>query len=179
MIYMLMIFLTNITPIQPIHYIYNFKESKSTLDWYIVDDRVMGGLSKGNIKLSDSNTGIYYGDVTTANNGGFSSLRHQFKIKNVSNYKAVAIRLKGDGKTYQFRIKSNINQRYSYVSSFNTIGKWETIIIPFKNFTPQFRGYRVDVPSYDGKQMQEIAFLLGNKLNESFQLEIESIHLIK
>ncbi|WP_239022001.1 CIA30 family protein [Pontimicrobium aquaticum] len=159
--------------------IYNFKESKSVQDWYIVDDRVMGGLSKGNIKISDSGTAIYYGDVTTANNGGFSSLRHQFKSKNVSNYKAVVIRLKGDEKTYQFRIKSNINQRYSYVSSFKTNREWETIIIPFENFVPQFRGYRVNVPKYDGKQMQEIAFLLGNKLNESFQLEIESINLVK
>jgi len=159
--------------------VYNFKASDNLNDWYIVDDRVMGGLSRGNIKLGKSGNAIYYGDVTTENNGGFSSLRYQFNSKNVSNYSKVSIKLKGDGTSYQFRIKSDRRQRYSYVATFNTSGDWETITIPFNNFVPQFRGYKVNVPNYDGKMMEEIAFLIGNKTNENFQLEIESIVLIK
>ncbi|WP_347925943.1 CIA30 family protein [Pontimicrobium sp. SW4] len=159
--------------------IFDYKDSKTLKNWFILDDRVMGGLSRGNVKMSKTGNIIYYGDVTTENNGGFSSLRYQFKPKDVSAFNKIAIRVKGDGIPYQFRIKSDKRQRYSYVSNFETTGDWETIIIPFKKFIPQFRGNKVNAPNYKGEKMEEIAFLIGNKTNESFQLNIASIMLIK
>ena len=40
-----------------------------------------------------------------------------------------------------------------------------------------FRGYRLDIPNFKGQQMEEIAFLIGNKKEESFKLLIDSIIL--
>jgi len=159
--------------------LFNFKNSGTLQNWAVVDDGVMGGLSKGNLKLNKDGNAVYFGYVSTDNNGGFSSLRYQFELRDVSNFKAVSMRLKGDGKSYQFRIKSSKGQYYSYVSVFNTTGDWETVVIDFKNFRPQFRGNVLDMPNFEGETMQEIAFLIGNKVKESFQLEIESIVLSK
>jgi len=89
----------------------------------------------------------------------------------------VCIRLKGDGKSYQFRIKTNNSDYYSYVAPFKTSGDWETIEIPFNSMYPAFRGRKLNAENYPGKQMEMIAFLIGNKKAESFQLEIESIEL--
>lgn len=159
--------------------LYNFKTSGSLQNWTVIDDGVMGGLSKGNVKLDKSGNAIYYGNVSTDNNGGFSSLRYQFNLRDVSAYSSVSLRIKGDGKSYQFRIKSKKGNYYSYVSNFNSTGEWETVVIAFKDFKPQFRGRVLDMDNFEGETMEEIAFLIGNKVEESFQLEIESIMLSK
>lgn len=159
--------------------IYNSKNSNSLQNWTVIDDGVMGGLSKGDIHLGESGNVIYSGKVSTDNNGGFSSLRYSFNLRDVSVYTSVSLRIKGDGKAYQFRIKSNKGDYYSYVSKFNSTGDWETLVIAFKDFVPQFRGRVLDMPNFQGETMEEVAFLIGNKVKESFQLEIESISLSK
>ncbi len=114
--------------------------SRTFENWTIVDDGVMGGLSKGEFFLNEEGNGVFSGIISTDNNGGFSLLRHHFKLLKVQIYSSVAIRIKGDEKSYQFRIKNSRQDYYSYVSKFTTSGSWETIVMPFKDFKPQFRG---------------------------------------
>lgn len=155
----------------------NFKIEDSLSNWYVVNDGVMGGLSKGTITRNAMGHGVFKGYVTTKNNGGFSSIRYSFDEKNVSNFKNLKLQVKGDGKKYQLRIKENQYQRYSFVASFDTTGEWETISIPLNIFKASFRGYNLNVPNYKGLIMEEIAILVGNKKNETFLLEIVEIWL--
>ncbi len=157
--------------------IFDFSNTKNTSNWYVVNDGVMGGLSKGTMTINDAGNGLFKGYVTTENNGGFSSIRYAFNEMDVSKFKHVIVRLKGDGKSYQFRIKKNSSQRYSYITSFKTSGEWETIKMPFSDFYPSFRGYELDKANFSGDVMEEIAILIGNKIKESFSLEIEKIYL--
>jgi hypothetical protein len=157
--------------------IFDFKEASDMSNWYVVNDGVMGGLSQGELIINDSSNGLFKGYVTTENNGGFSSIRYNFDKKNVSKYTYIVLKIKGDGKSYQFRIKDNARQRFSYMTSFNTSGDWETIKIPFDVFYPGFRGYKLERPNFQGDFMEEIAFLIGNKVKESFALEIEKISM--
>lgn len=157
--------------------IFEFNNTKSSSKWSVVDDRVMGGLSQGRLSINEAGNGLFQGDVTTENNGGFSSVRYAFNPKDVSKFTHVILKLKGDGKSYQFRIKENTSQRYSYIATFKTSGEWEVIKIPFNVFFPSFRGYQLDKPNFSGDVMEEIAFLIGNKTKESFALEIEKISL--
>jgi NADH dehydrogenase [ubiquinone] 1 alpha subcomplex assembly factor 1 len=157
--------------------IFDFQTQQSINTWYIVNDGVMGGLSKGTMSINDAGNAIFAGYVTTENNGGFSSVRHSFKTKDVSNYSSVKIKLKGDGKRYEFRVKDDENQRYSYIQYFETSGEWETISIPLKSFYASFRGRKLDKPNYSGQQMEEVTFLIANGKKESFTLEIERIYL--
>ena len=85
------------------------------------------------------------------------------------------VRLKGDGKKYQFRVKSSRRERQSYMSHFQTDGSWQNIEIPFSGMYPSFRGVTMDMPNYPGEIMQEISFLISNKKNQSFELEIDRI----
>ena len=157
--------------------IFDSKQQRDLSNWYVVDDGVMGGLSRGELTMNDSGNCLFKGYVTTENNGGFSSIRYGFNKKSVSEFKHIVLKLKGDGKSYQFRIKDNSRQRYSYIATFRTSGDWETIKIPFSEFYPGFRGYRLDKPNFSGDVMEEIAILIGNKVKESFALEIEKIYL--
>jgi hypothetical protein len=42
---------------------------------------------------------------------------------------------------------------------------------------PSYRGRKLDLPNYPGKTMEEITFLIANKQEEHFKLEIDSISL--
>ena len=130
-----------------------------------------------NFKINDTGYGEFSGDVSLKNNGGFSSVRYNFNTVSSSNFKSFQLRIKGDGNPFQFRVKSSNRQRFSYIYTFNTSGDWETISIPFNKMEPAFRGYKLDQPNFDGLQMEEIAFLIGNKKEQSFKLFIDSIIL--
>ena len=87
------------------------------------------------------------------------------------------IRLKGDGKEYQFRIKDKSSSYYSYITTFKTSGEWQTITIKLKDLYPSFRGRTLDLPNYSSNSFEEIVFLIGNKKKESFQLLLDKIEL--
>ncbi|MGV6832219.1 MAG: CIA30 family protein [bacterium] len=157
--------------------IYNSSNTDSINNWMVVDDGVMGGLSQGNISLSDEGHAVFSGFVTTENNGGFSSIRYAFKEFDVNDHTYLVLRVKGDGSKYQCRLKDDYYQRYTYVSSFETTGEWQTIKLPLAEFYPYFRGYVLDMPNFPKKTLAQIGILIGNKRKEKFHLEIESISL--
>ncbi len=155
--------------------IFNFETNSNLERWRTVNDDVMGGISASKFFLNKEGHGQFEGTVSTENNGGFCSVQYYFKQMSIQGSKSFAIRLKGDGKKYQFRVKSEIRKGYSYVYEFQTNGDWQTIQIPFKEMYASFRGRTLDLPNYDGTQLEEVAFLIGNKKDESFKLEIDSV----
>ena len=88
------------------------------------------------------------------------------------------IKLKGDNKKYQLRIKKNISDYHSYVKSFQTSSEWETIKIYLKDMFPTFRGRKLNMKNFNDDYFQQITFLIGNKKNEKFKLLIDSIELV-
>jgi hypothetical protein len=155
----------------------NFTKNTKLFSWNIVNDVVMGGKSTSTISINSEGNAVFKGKVSLENNGGFSSLRHRFDKLDISKFKTIKIRLKGDGKKYQFRIKPSMFQQYSYVYQFQTNGDWQTIEINLADFTPTFRGRTLNLPNFSETELEEIGFLIGNKQNESFKLLIAKILL--
>jgi NADH dehydrogenase [ubiquinone] 1 alpha subcomplex assembly factor 1 len=157
--------------------IYDFNKDSSPGDWRIIDDGVMGGVSQGKFSIDVDGNGVFSGIVSLENNGGFSSVRYGFdKIKATKDSK-VLIRLKGDDKEYQFRIKDKSNAYYSYITTFKTSGNWETIEIKLTDLYPSFRGRKLDLPNFNSDSFEEIVFLIANKKNEAFKLTLDKIEL--
>lgn len=157
--------------------LFDFKKGNKLGDWKIVNDVVMGGRSEAQFEINSEGCGVFSGQISLENNGGFSSLRYRFESLDVIKYKKVVLKLKGDGKAFQFRLKPNLTHAHSYVKHFQTSGEWESIEIDFKDMYPQFRGRVLDMPNYSGERVTEVAFLIANKRAEAFRLEIESIRL--
>ena len=157
--------------------IYDFNPSSNLSDWYVVNDGVMGGLSKGRLETNQDGHGVFYGRVSLENNGGFTSIRHPFKTKKVSGYTYLVLRVKGDGKRYQIRVKPKTSLYYSYIAYIETSGAWETIRIPMREMYPVFRGNRLKLGNFEANELQEIGILIGNKQAEEFRLEIDTIYL--
>ncbi len=161
----------------PSYLIFEFDKNSDIKNWIIIDDVVMGGKSSGTFKLNSDGNGVFEGAVSLKNNGGFSSVRYQFEKSPIKEYTKIILKIKGDGKNYQFRIKSNSEDYYSYIYTFSTSGEWEEVQINLKDMYPSFRGRKLDMPNFSKDYMEEIAFLIGNKTEEKFKLLIDKIEL--
>ena len=157
--------------------IFNFNTKSNVSNWKIIDDVVMGGRSAGRFYLNENGTGVFEGVVSLENNGGFSSVKYCFNHISTEAYSNVFLKVKGDGKIYQFRIRAKSSDYYSYITTFQTNTEWQTLPIPLNTMSPYFRGRKVDLPNYNQKGIEEIAFLIGNKKAENFKLIIDSILL--
>jgi len=159
--------------------IFDFNKNSDVRNWIILDDVVMGGESSGTFKLNADGLGVFEGNISLENNGGFSSVRYRFeKTLIIKGYTKIILKIRGDGKKYQFRIKSNSGDYYSYIAPFLTSGEWQEIEIPLKDMYPSFRGRTIDQPNFSNDYIEEITFLIGNKKKEQFKLLIDKIELI-
>jgi hypothetical protein len=137
----------------------------------------MGGLSKGNFSIDNEGHALFKGYVSLENNGGFSSVRYNLETKSVKNFKKIKLRLKGDGKQYQIRVKTRVSDYYSYIAYVKTNGEWQTLEILFSEMIPSFRGSKLDLPNYPGEYLEQFAILIGNKKKEDFELYLDKIEL--
>ncbi|MFY0603571.1 MAG: CIA30 family protein [Flavobacteriaceae bacterium] len=157
--------------------IFDFKKGGDISSWLVVDDVVMGGRSDGQFFLNEKGNAVFKGTVSLENNGGFSSVRYRFPTKDVSKYNKIIVKLKGDGKIYQFRVKTSSYDYHSYITYIKTTNEWQTVTINLSDLYPSFRGRKLKMENFPGKELQEIAFLIGNKKAESFLLELDEIVL--
>lgn len=156
----------------------DFKDVNEKGNWLIINDGVMGGTSKSEIVFTDNGTAIFKGTVSLENNGGFASTRSKSRLYGLSGYTGLFLRVKGDGKKYQLRLRTDkrfdwISYRYIFETEPDI---WTTCRAPFSEFTPVFRGRILEdvSPRFPG-QIQQIGFLIANKQSGAFHLEIEWI----
>lgn len=157
--------------------IYDFKKTSNIAGWLVIDDIVMGGRSKGAFKMHADGYGVFEGDVSLENNGGFSSIRYRFDKIKVSPDNKITFRMKGDKNSFQLRVKESAQTEYSYIAEFTTSGNWQTIEIPLKSMYPSYRGRKLNRPNFSHNYIEEITFLIGNGKAEKFQLLIDKIEV--
>lgn len=158
--------------------IYDFNKESSKTDWIIEDDGAKDGIPQGKFSIDKDGNGVFSGTNSFDNNGVYASVRRQFdKIQTNENSK-ILIRLKGDGNEYQFKIKDKSDVLYSYMTTFETSGKWETIEIKLSDLYPSYRGLRQQNSSnYNRDSFVEIAFFIANTEKKSFKLILDKIEL--
>ncbi|MCL5244870.1 CIA30 family protein [Cellulophaga sp. 20_2_10] len=156
--------------------IIDFTSTTDSIEWQTITDAVMGGVSKSNFEVTTDHLAVFSGHVSLDNNGGFAMVKHSITA-HCKDYTTICITLKGDGKAYQFRIKENTATKHWFIASFTTNGEWQTIEIKLSSMYAMFRGNKVDIPNFNGDNINEIAFLIGNKTAENFSLELKSIAL--
>ncbi|MFC1660699.1 CIA30 family protein [Gemmatimonadota bacterium] len=145
------------------------------VQWTIVNDGVMGGLSSSNLELTETGTGLFSGFVSLDNNGGFASTRAAFQTMDLSPYKGVTLKVRGDGRRYQLRFRLDGSfDGVAYMAEFDTaVGEWLEIDLPFEEFQATFRG-RVPPSAgpLDPARIRQMGFLIGDKKEGVFKLEI-------
>ncbi len=158
-------------------YIIDFNKNADIENWRVIDDTVMGGVSSGSFSLTPEGHGIFAGKVSLENNGGFSSVRYRTGTIAVVGHSKIAIKVKGDGKNYQLRIKDKAAHDYSYIYEVETTGDWQEIEVALADMVPTFRGRQLNQPNFEADQIEEFAILICNKKPQDFKLLIDWIGL--
>ncbi|KAA3478051.1 NAD(P)-binding Rossmann-fold superfamily protein isoform 1 [Gossypium australe] len=165
--------------------LFGFEDQHSKeLDWGALDDVVMGGVSESTFQIDRTGgeggkpTGLFKGIVSTANNGGFTSIRTKnfSSPVDLSAYDGFELHLKGDGRRYKLIVRTSTDwDTVGYTASFDTIGgQWQSIRLPFSSLRPVFRARTVsDAPSFNPSnvvsfQLMFSKFEYDGKLNPTF-----------
>ena len=130
--------------------------------WQYVSDRVMGGVSDGQVTIEQDGE-MYYarltGNVSTANNGGFIQLRSGVSFANTEkdgkNLKGVRLNVRGNGETYDIHIITNDMAYYGdfYSATFQADSDWKMIDLPFNTFERK----RYNTSKLDAKNIRSFA----------------------
>ena len=151
-------------------------DSNNLLNWNIVNDSVMGGRSQATLKLINNTYANFKGYLSLQNNGGFSSIRAYYP-PDLTNIKSIVLKVRGDGRKYNFRIRGNTGNWASYTHSFDTVeGEWNEIELKIDDFYPVYRGYTLkNMPQLSEVIIKEIGIMLSDKIEGSFSIEIDWI----
>ncbi|ADE15221.1 NADH:ubiquinone oxidoreductase complex I intermediate-associated protein 30 [Nitrosococcus halophilus Nc 4] len=146
--------------------------------WQVINDGVMGGLSKSNFRTTSSGTGVFEGQVSLANRGGFASVRWPVRKLDLSSFTGLAVRIRGDGQLYRLRLRTDAQfDGIAYQTKFQTSNQaWEVVKLPFSGFVPTFRGRILeDEKPLDSSAIFQVGVMIADKQAGDFQLEIEWI----
>ena len=155
------------------------RKEADSLGWRVVDDGVMGGLSKGKIQISNDGILTFSGKLSLENNGGFSSLRTGDLKMDLTGAEGLVARVKGDGRTYQMRFSTDARFRgmeVSFKADFKTKkGEWIEVKVPFSQFKGSFRGMSLSKEKFDPGKIRRVGLLLGDKKQGPFELQVDWI----
>ena len=158
----------------------DFDSTRVIGNWMTVNDGVMGGLSKGGSVVSKKNTLMFNGKISLQNNGGFSSVRTSGKTHDLSAYTGIELKVKGDGRKYYLTTRTGGNRMLAYWSPIQPAkGEWAIVRIPFKSFYATYFGNKVPTFKLNTKKVSSVGFMLYDKKDGDFQIEVESIKVYK
>ncbi len=183
--------LTHWTPKTPQRSLFDFGQPTGNLaeTWGAIDDVVMGGVSESGLRLGPKSA-FFTGVVSTANSGGFASVRtRNFEPPlDLSPYDGVALRVRGDGQRYKFMLRTEGGwDSVAYCASFDTVaGQWCEVRLPFQELVPVFRAKtQPQLGALAAERVRAFQLMLSKfeydgALNPhfspgAFQLEIEAI----
>ena len=87
------------------HDLYDFSGPKTSGSWMIVNDGVVGEVFESHLSHSSDGTLLFQGNVSLDFGDVFASVRSGLKSFRSYNYDGVLILAKGDGQTYQHRLR--------------------------------------------------------------------------
>ena len=154
-----------------------FEADSPALGWYVQNDNVMGGKSEGGFDISSGQ--LLFSGNTNTDGGGFSSIRSKPLDLDLSAYDGLRVKVKADGRRYTWGMQTDARwrgRRVGYWADFDTTaGEMEVIDIPFADFFPQYRGFKLDGPELNIRQISEFALYQYDKTDGPFELRLISV----
>lgn len=162
--------------------LYDFREPRTSGSWMIVNDGVMGGVSESKLSLSSDGTLLFQGNVSLDFGGGFASVRSVFKSFNAQNYNGILILVKGDGQTYQLRLRQGEQfDGVAFFQHFKTVAEeWLKIFLPFDHFQASYRGRLL--PNHhklNKREISQVGLMISDKQKGPFRLAVKRIAFFK
>ena len=158
--------------------LFDFTEADAPKQWQTVNDGVMGGVSEGKFKITDTKTMEFFGTLSLANNGGFASVRTKAKKLSLEKDDALVAKIRGDGRQYMLNLYPNKQRMaYSYRATVQTKkDEWIEVKVPLAKFEATSFGRIVkNAGLVKPEEINSLGFMLGDKKAGPFKMEIEWI----
>lgn len=146
--------------------------------WRVVNDGVMGGLSRSEFLDDGDGPGVFRGTVSLDNNGGFASVRTAPADLGLGGFDGIRLQVRGDGKRYSFRLRTDDRfDGVAWSAPFETrAGEWVTVTLPFDEFRPTWRGRTVPgTPPLDPARIRQLGLLIADRQAGPFRIDIGRI----
>ena len=160
----------------------DFDDAAAARQWLSVNDGVMGGISRGGFRITDDKILEFSGNLSLENRGGFTSIRTRPADLEMDGYDTIALRVKGDGRTYNFNLRTSSSRAAgSYRAPMKTQkNTWQEIRISLNDFEYTAYGRRVrGVEPLRADKVQSVGFTLSDKKAGPFRLEVSWIRAEK
>ena len=153
-----------------------FGPQKSGLQWFVINDGVMGGVSNSRVGV-ENGVMIFSGRVRLENNGGFASVRSELAQFDLSKFQTLRLRLRGEGKRFALQLGTRNARGLLYNFSFTAPKAFADVDIPLAALRPTRFGQELSLSRYPFRadMVEHIGFIIANKSAEEFRLEVESI----
>ena len=150
------------------------------LGWSPVDDNVMGGVSNSTVDFAEPSVMRFTGVMSLANNGGFSSVRSDWRPMDLTGADGVLLRVMGDGKSYRLRIRTaDTGRNISYNALFETTpDTWQMVYVPFADMVPTYFGSVVDAGPLNPASIGSFGFMLSDKQPGEFTLRVDWVRTV-
>ena len=158
--------------------LFDFTGADSAKEWQTVNDGVMGGVSEGKFKITDTKTMEFLGTLSLANNGGFASVRTKAKKLGLEKGDTLVAKVKGDGREYHMNLSVPTFQiAYNYRAVFQTKkDEWIEVKLPLDKFEATSFGQVVKIAGQvKPTSVNGLGFMLSDKKAGPFKMEVESI----
>merc|ERR1712242_212022 len=145
----------------------NFVQSER-VDWTLLMDSVMGGISTANIGMDASDEYLKWtGQLSLGNNGrkltGYNTMRFSARTTDPSrDFYATYSRDMGTGVMFQHPMKLS--------------GEFKSYEMDFNDFSFQFMGWEAGwIPTLSGQMIRNVGMLVMDKNTTPFEVHIETI----
>ena len=165
----------------PCRMIADFGDSREIGRWQVINDGVMGGLSRGRIEPDDGAM-LFAGEINT-DGGGFSSLRREVERGSLANARQLRIVMRSDARTYQMTFRSDVSWRGRSVAYRATLEPkadedgWQVATVSMDALEPSIFGQRVRAPDYVPAETRSIGFIIADGRDGPFALRVRSIEM--
>jgi len=158
--------------------LFDFTGADAAKEWQAVNDGVMGGVSEGKFKITDTKTLEFFGTLSLENNGGFASVRTKAKKLGLGKGDTVVAKVRGDGREYTLNLYLNKPlMAFSYRATMQTKkDEWIEVKVPLDKFVATSFGSPVkDAGVMKPEEVNALGFMLSEKKVGPFKMEVEWI----
>jgi NADH dehydrogenase [ubiquinone] 1 alpha subcomplex assembly factor 1 len=156
----------------------DFDDPADAALWRPVDDVVMGGVSRSAFDQAGAGVARFHGNVSLENSGGFASVRTPPRDWDTAGAAAFVLRVRGDGKTYKFTIRTGDGfDGIQYQQRFTSaVAAWSDVRLPVREFVATFRGRKVPfAPSLDPAKVRALGLMISDRQAGPFELQVDRI----
>ncbi|MEM6802980.1 MAG: CIA30 family protein [Bacteroidota bacterium] len=154
----------------------NFGSEKDGTDWKPLNDGVMGGLSNGQVELTE-NTLKFFGEVSLDNFGGFTSVKSPFGQYDLSNSDKITIRYKTEGQIISISLEDSevFFNPYFKLLLPDTEGRWAIVEADISDFKEYNLGQGGSTSISDDflRNVRRIGFITSKKSEGKFFVEVD------